>query len=271
MLDSYFFIPGDNKRFIDKIPYLSANYFIIDLEDSVSESKKELAFTNAIDLHILDNYFVRIPLDSSYSLSQIMVLIDLYNGRVVLPKFTLSAINLEILDLIKYKNSVIILIESTKGLLKLEDILEQKSDIIKAIGFGSYDFCSSINIKHDYNKLLYYRQQIILVAHAYSKEYIDGVSFDIDGQLDFLLECTEAFAIGASGKFMIHPKQIELNEKIEYFDQEEVEHFKKALLVLDNMNIEEVGIIKIDGKVYERPHINWLRKMTNKLKKQNKL
>ena len=43
MLDSYFFIPGDKPRFIRKIGELKADFYVIDLEESVSINNKQQA------------------------------------------------------------------------------------------------------------------------------------------------------------------------------------------------------------------------------------
>ena len=45
MLDSYFFIPGDKIKFLKKIEDLQSDFYVLDLEDSVSKKNKQSALT----------------------------------------------------------------------------------------------------------------------------------------------------------------------------------------------------------------------------------
>ena len=68
MLDSYFFIPGDKPKFLKKAGELKADFFVIDLEESVSNINKLQALNNLNKLNVNQNTFVRISFkDNIYS------------------------------------------------------------------------------------------------------------------------------------------------------------------------------------------------------------
>lgn len=60
MLKSYLFIPGDIQKYINNTKNILADYFVFDLEDSVSKDNKQTAFENIKKLDIKNNYFIRI-------------------------------------------------------------------------------------------------------------------------------------------------------------------------------------------------------------------
>ena len=87
MLKSYLFIPGDIQKYINNTKNILADYFVFDLEDSVSKDNKQTAFENIKKLDIKNNYFIRIPFfEKHYTKSQISFLIQYFEGRIVIPK-----------------------------------------------------------------------------------------------------------------------------------------------------------------------------------------
>lgn len=59
MLKSFFFIPAHSEKFINKISSIDADYFILDLEDSVPFDKKEIALKKVLDIKS-KNFFINL-------------------------------------------------------------------------------------------------------------------------------------------------------------------------------------------------------------------
>lgn len=268
MIDSYFFVPGDKLKYLNKINDIDADYFVIDLEEAVSTSNKQNAFNNIINFEIKQNTFIRIPFnEDSFSKSQLITLISKFEGRIVTPKISSSKDIDYIVSLsekpITFK--IIILVENPKCFLNIWDIINKHSDHIYAIGFGSHDFCTAMGMKHNFEHLNQYKKQLILVAKALNIFYIDGVDLNIRDLSTFEKECKYAFEAGADGKFLIHPDQLNKIKEIHFLSDQEIEGMRELLRKKSLVTENEVDLIEVDGKVYEKPHFMRIEKLISKL------
>ncbi|MFK7783436.1 aldolase/citrate lyase family protein [Psychroserpens sp.] len=268
MLESYFFVPGDKKRFIDNIKNLSADYFVIDLEDAVSTNNKNKALQEIKSLSINKNTFVRAPfLDDDYTEEELSYIIEKFEGRLALPKIK----NIEDLDYIVSLNSkditlnIIILVENPQCYINIKEILQKHHHSITALGFGSHDFCSITGMQHIDENLIHYKKELLVHAKAFEKKFIDTVDLDLQDFSVFKEECFEAFQNGADGKFIIHPSQLEAMQLITYFSEEELKQIKKVYEHITSVDSDDVDILKVDGVVYEKPHIKRIKTIIKKL------
>ena len=76
-----------------------------------------------------------------------------------------------------------------------------------------------------------------------------------------------AFDNGADGKFLIHPKQLEAMSEIEFLGSAEIEEVKKVVLYLSQIDVDDLSIIEVEGKYYEKPHIDRILYLNRKLNK----
>jgi len=269
MLDSYFFIPGDKDKFLSKIHEVNADYIVIDLEDAVSSNNKIDALHKVLAVSTKSNYFVRIPFDNSYSTSQITDLIQHFSGNIVIPKIE----NTSTLEYIsecanQIKLNVIILIETPLGYINLLDILKKYATSIVGLGFGTHDFCSLMGIKHTYENIIQYKRDIIVKTKAFNIKFIDGVDLDLQDFNNFKNESKLAYNIGAEGKFLIHPKQLTVLHEIKFLNDDELAEVYDVYEQIKNIDQNDINVYVIDGKVYEKPHINRIKNLMNRIIKQ---
>lgn len=268
MLDSYFFIPGDKINFLKKIEDLQSDFYVLDLEDSVSKKNKQLAFNNLFQLKVNDTTYVRIPfLDGSYTLNQRNELINHFEGRVVVPKIRNERDFTEIIEQhdIKFSLKSIVLVETPNCFIHLKDILSTHYKNIEGIGFGSHDFCSVMGTKHELKNLIHYKKDLILLAKAFGKSYIDSVDLNLKDFSDFHNECLFAFENGATGKFLIHPLQLKEIKKVEYLSEKEKQKIIRVYHQIKSLNFDEIDIIQIEGEIYEMPHVLKIMNLYNRL------
>ena len=271
MIDSYFFVPGDKERYITKINSIKSDYIVVDLEDAVAFKLKNLAFNLVLSMIPEKNHFIRIPFfENCYSNTQIIKLIELFEGRIVVPKLSKKE------ELIRIKNlvadidlSMIILIENPLCIINLNEILKNFSNQIHGMGFGSHDFCSITGIKHKSENLDHYKRQLVLYAKAYNINYIDGVDLNLKDFTQFIKESLFAFEIGASGKFLIHPSQINELRSIQYLTQEELKDLEFIYHKVKDIAEDDIEVYTIDDKVYEKPHIIRIKYLMNKINNTN--
>lgn len=267
MLDSYFFIPADKERFIAKMDTLKSDFFVIDLEDSVSINNKQMAYDNAIKLTHEDNFFFRAPIfNNIYSEGQLKELISHYNGQIVIPKIKSPSDFEKVLSIVGNGSlKSIILVENPTSFVFIKDILLMYNKYIYGVGFGSHDFCSIMGMKHELKNLIHYKKELLLVAKAFDKIYIDTVDTNLNDLNAFKEECIFAFENGAEGKVIIHPDQLKEMKSIKYLSNLEIEKIYKVYNEIKNLNLNAIDIIKLDGEIYEMPHIIRIKKLYEKL------
>lgn len=267
MIDSYFFIPADKPRFLNKMGSIQANYFVLDLEDSVVKNNKQLAFDQLMDREFEENCFVRIPfLENCYSHEQVKAISLKFHGRLVLPKISSLKEFDTIMSVLKGAHlRLVILVENPSMFMVLPQILETHASYIYGIGFGSHDFCSITGIKHSHKYLMHYKQQLVLYAKAYGIAYLDGVDLNLDSLDTFRGECLSAFEMGAQGKFMIHPRQLEALTEIQFLTEVEIGELQTVYQLIKDVAYDDMDVITLNGVVYERPHLKRIRELINKI------
>lgn len=261
MLDSYFFIPGNKSKYLNKIESIKSDYFVIDLEDAVPLQSKLEALNLVLSTEPDNTHFVRIPFfENCYSNDQIISIVKHYKGRIVVPKVK------ELSDIRRIKGLVpnldlimIILVENPLCILNICDILNTFLGQIHAISLGNHDFCSVTGIKNSSENLIQYKRQLILYSKAFDVDYIDGVDLNLLEFDQFKSDCRLAFEIGSNGKFLIHPAQYEVFKDIQYFSDSEYEELKKVYDQIKDIPDDEIQVYTINGKVYEKPHINRIK------------
>lgn len=269
MLDSYLFIPGDKERFLNKMEELNPDYFVIDLEDSVSNNRKKIAFTNVMNQTIALNTFIRIPyLDNCFTNQELFDLSLKSNGKIVIPK--ISSVD-DFKNIFKYFKEIdnlklIILVESSKCLVNLKGILDKYSNHIFAITFGNHDFCSETGIKNKTEYINPIKLQLCILAKAYGVKVLDGVDVNIRKFEGFEKECLFAFEVGMEGKFLIHPDQLNKITNLEYYSSEELALMKKIYASFIKNGVDELDILEFEGVIYEKPHLKRIVKIISKIK-----
>lgn len=269
MLESYFFIPANRKDFLKKIPSIKADNFVIDFEDSVALSEWEECVSNLKDYGDLSSHYIRPNLwhKGEFTTNTLYKLAELGVKNVVLPKLKTLEHLQRVIELEKF-SKMILLVETPDLLLILPDVLREYDALIEGIGFGSQDFAMFTGMKQSNNYMNYARFQINLIASKFGKKFIDTASMLIDEENLFEDECINAFNMGCTGKFIIHPRQLQVLEKAEYFSQSELDWAQEALKQIEGKSLDEIKAYKIDGMVLEKPHLAKLKKIKQYLEEQ---
>lgn len=278
MFKSYFFIPSNNKRFIEKVTTLKADNFVFDLEDSVTFDEIEVALSNLKDLRIEKNYFVRLNCyhTDEFSAGIINALIDIGFRNFLIPKFESVDRILSIKDVFEHNGKYfrdefqfILLVEHPAGVINLDKAIKAKLLNITGVGFGSHDYCNTLGMKHTLSNLSYARLSVLNSAKAFGLLAIDIVSTDLKNDECFIEEVRDGFSLGFDGKFLIYPGQLDLFKQFELFTKDEVD---EALLVYEQLLInmdKQVAVLKINGKVYEKPHMKRILQIVDWYKQFN--
>jgi citrate lyase beta subunit len=259
MIESFFFIPGNHPKLIEKLETIQADHFIIDLEDSVSKDLLNISVEAVSKIKEKEKLWVR-PLlfeNEKFKPDLLQRLLNLGFTHFVIPKIRSRIHVWHLEEAIKtrgFKNCfIILLVENPECLLNLSELIKQTNLKITGIGFGSQDYCTETGMKHSPEYLRQPRFIISNTAKALGLKSIDIACMDTAGGEIFKDELQEAVNLGYEGKFIIHPKQLEALKNFPFYKQEEVDQANQILMAYEEKGRPAVFIY--DGKAIEPPHI----------------
>ena len=282
VLRSLLFVPAISQKMLDKIELLKPDAFIVDLEDSVPIGKKQQARENVrnkfLNYDFNQQIFIRINgLKSETAFEDINKTADLNFLGYVIPKFEsikdLEKLNTYISEkelLFKKKFDslkLILMVETPLGFLELERLKELNSleKRVIALAIGWEDFIRSLavfgNISEDF--LNFVRNFIVIYSRAYNLFAVDTVFKNFSDDEGLKAETARAAMLGFNGKFVIHPRQIDIINKCFTPTDDEIVQVSKILL--NREKIEKEGAINIDGVMYDPPHLKWAAKVNDYL------
>lgn len=289
---SLIFIPGNNKRFLEKSKSINADILCFDLEDSVPIEEKELArnlirktiqeFNDFKDLkkNILS---VRInALNSDEYIQDLNKIIIHGLDSIVIPKVSTPDEVVEIskrIAKLEVQNNIpnnhikiIPSIESAIGVVNAFSIA--KSDKrISLLVFGIFDFLHDMKIDNPDIELLsshmYARSKIPVDARAAGIDSIDSIWQDINDIEGLIKDLIFGKNLGYNGKCVIHPSQIENVHKIFKPSNQDIEWAKKVISALDNAyqkGIDRKGAVKLEGKMIDAVHYKQAKRIIEDLR-----
>jgi len=266
---SQLFVPGNNEHMIRKAAGLNADSVIIDLEDAVPENEKEAArelLTRLIpELDWRDKELcIRInPLHTKHSYSDILLVskLDAVNCLVV-PK---AEIDLSFLYRATGKY-IEPLVETAKGLTKLEDIA--RGEGVVALSYGIGDLAHSLGGTIEaYENNQYVKTLIVVTARAYGIDPVDRVFFNVRDLESFRKDCLAAKAMGFVGKQVIHPNQVIIANEIFTPSHEEIEWAKKVVEAYEASASRGKGAIELNGELIDAVHYRIAKEILRKFNK----
>jgi len=272
MYRTLLFIPGNNKKFLDKSKSIFPDILCFDIEDSVPLSEKSIgremisqtlkSYTHNLNIkdtnnntnnkfnednNTDDNYspqlFVRINSFESRLYEQDLesIICDQLDG-IVIPKvnseteFEKIIVVIENLEKQRNINKTIRLIpsiESSQGVVNSYNIAKFNSRVCSII-FGVFDYL--YDMKLDYVdegiEYSYARAKIPVDARAAGIPALDSIWQKVDDIDGLQRDAKTAKRLGYAGKSIIHPKHIEPVHKVFVPSQNEIEWANKVIATL---------------------------------------
>ncbi len=272
---SYFFVPANQLKFIYKVRTIACSYFIFDMEESVSKKDLLDCTDNLSKIKIDPEYYIRIPItyaNVSKSEELILKLYGLGFRKFALPKIETDSDLENTIGFFTSKGfwdvKFAIFIELPKALINIELILKESLSKIDSLIIGSHDFCNSLGCIHTSSNIQYLRQKTLCIGKANNIDVVDTVSVNVSNLEIIKRECEESFNMGFDGKILIHPLQLKAFNEASYYSEEEIIEAVRVYEKLRDVKSDDFSIIKINGRIYEGPHlkriyeiIEWKQKM----------
>lgn len=269
------FMPGDDRRKIEKGAGLSIDSVIMDLEDGVALNQKAAARDTILDaLQTVDfgssERLVRInPVLDEHPLWQDDLAVTGAGkpGGYVIPKVE-SAEQVQRVDAILTQaendhgwqaNSIrlIAIIESARGVINLNAIASS-SPRLSALAFGAEDLAGDIGAIRtpDGWEVFYGRSAVVLHAKAYGLQAIDTPFVDLVADESQLISETEqAHYMGYTGKLAIHPKHIDPIQRVFTPSDAAVIHARDLVAAHDQHQAAGTGVFAYEGRMVDMPMI----------------
>jgi citrate lyase beta subunit len=265
-------VPGSDLHKIEKAAGLGVDGMILDLEDGVSENRKDEArLIIAQALKTFDfgqsERLVRInPFYTGRAEADLEAVLSSRPDTLVIPKVDSLAILTKVdeiltryeklLNLPKNTFEVIALIESAKAFVNLPTICAGSPRLTGLI-FGAEDLTTDAGMTRTPagTELLYARSMLALHAAAFDLQAIDMVQTNFT-DLDRLTgEARQAADLGYAGKQVIHPTQIAPVQNVFTPDMEAIEHARRIISGADEAAQGGRGAFSLDGEMVDLPVI----------------
>lgn len=279
MMRSLLFVPGDSERKMLKAKSSGADALILDLEDSVSQSRKADArqmvagfLASAKGQSDTPRLIVRVnALDTGLTDDDLAAIVGGAPAAILLPKASCGA---DIQDL----STRIVVHEAEAGLpdgqIAIHALITEtaagmlsaasfacKSARLAAVAWGAEDLAADIGASSNrgetgqYTDVFRLARSLTILAAAHSAvEAIDTVFTDFRDPEGLERECRAAVRDGFSGKMAIHPDQVAVINAAFTPAPADVERAVRILALFAAAG-PDAGVLSLDGKMIDKPHL----------------
>jgi citrate lyase subunit beta/citryl-CoA lyase len=277
MLKSFLFVPGDSEKKMSKAQGSPANALILDLEDSVSVDRIEIARGMVKDYLLArpdrskQQLWVRInPLDTALSLPDLVAVVAGAPDGILLPKVD-SAQEIVLLD--HYLTVLEVREGVAPGRIRIMPVATETAGAMFALGsyrgasprlvgitWGAEDLSTAIGASTnrvdsgEYEFTYQLARTLCLVgANAAGVQAIDTITPDFRDIERMKREVRISRRAGFTGKMAIHPDQVDIINTGYAPDEEEVRHARAVVEAFDRA--QGAGTVQLEGKMVDKPHL----------------
>ena len=258
---SFIFTPGLNPEMFPKALASGADMVCIELEDGIAIKDKDEARKNTI------NALKNLKINNDVELVVRVNCQRTKPGLLDLEAFISSKLNVKALMLPKVKTpdeitfiddlltdcnldtDLHVIMETNEALENIYDIAHS-SKRIAALYFGGVDMAAELRVPNNYQNLIYARSKLVHAGASAGVDVIDVPYLDLEDMNGMKKEAELVRNLGFTGKGSIHPKQINILNKVFTPSEEEITKAKK---IIDQFNASNTGLVVIDGKLIEKP------------------
>ena len=282
------YMPGDDRRKIEKSATLGVDCICMDMEDGVAISHKTEARAvvaqamKDIDFGTSERCIRINSFGSGFEKFDLAAAIATNPDAIVLPKVETAAQVKSISDYIEmYELSskmnigsirMLVGLETAKGILNLKEIAEADKRL-DAIIFGAEDYAASIGATRtkQATEVLYARSAVVNVCAANELQAIDMVYIDFRDVEGLRLEAEQGAGLGFGGKQIIHPNQVEPVQEAFTPSAEAIEYAQRVVAAFSASQKEGKGAFALDGKMIDMPLLKNAQKVLSRAKAAGKI
>ncbi|MGE5620503.1 MAG: HpcH/HpaI aldolase/citrate lyase family protein [Sphingomonadaceae bacterium] len=270
LLRTLLFVPGNRERMMEKAKGVNSDALIFDLEDAVPPAEKPTArrmVRDAIDSGDYRRFkiFVRVNALTTNLLPddlEAVVSPNLYG--IVLPKVEygegVQKVHQMLLELESRLGlsaghvKILPIIETVRGVLNVSQIAGS-NDRLVGLSYGAEDFATDLGVERsrEGTEGRYPMTMISLYARLTDVAAVDSVFSDVNDDEGLEENCRLAKQLGFRGKFVIHPKQIGLVNRVFTPSEQEIEYARQVVAAYDAAEARGEASVAVNGKMIDIP------------------
>lgn len=258
------FIPGDDRRKIEKGAGSGVDAVVLDCEDGVAANRKaEARATIAAALREVDfgrsERIVRVnPFSTHLTHDEIAAILPAQPDAILLPKVE-SASDIHLIDTMMQGTdaALLALVETARGVVHLREIAACAETMprLQALIFGAEDFAGDIGALRTASgyEIAYGRGAVVVHAKAYGLQAIDMVFLPLDDEVGLRAEARNGREMGFTGKMAIHPRQIAPIHETFIPTAEETAAALRLIEAFEAHQAAGRGAFQLDGRMVDMP------------------
>lgn len=282
------YMPGDDRRKIEKATTLGVDCICMDMEDGVAITRKvEARAVIAQAMKELDfgtsERCIRInSFGSGFEKFDLAAAVATNPDAIVVPKVEAAAQVRSISEYIEvYERSskmetgsirMLVGVETARGILNLKEIAEADKRL-EAIIFGAEDFAASVGATRtrEGTEVLYARSAVVAACAANELQAIDMVYIDFRDIEGLRAEAEQGTRLGFSGKQVIHPNQVAAVQEAFTPSAEAIEYAQRVVKTFAASQKEGRGAFALDGKMIDMPLLKNAQNVLDRAKAAGKM
>jgi citrate lyase subunit beta / citryl-CoA lyase len=268
---SVLYMPGANKRALEKAKNLQADALILDLEDSVAPEAK-VAARETVCAAVKEGGYGRRELiirpnalETVWGAADILAAAAVAPDAILIPKVAHPGDIISAAKILKSVNApektrLWAMIEMPVAVLFAREIAAAARDPANRLScfvMGTNDLLKESRARalHDRFAVVPWLAMTLLAARSYGLDIIDGVYNDFKDDAGFRSECEHGRTMGMDGKTLIHPSQIDPCNEVFSPKDEEIAWSLKIIDAFGRLENANKGVITVDGRMVERLHL----------------
>jgi citrate lyase subunit beta/citryl-CoA lyase len=268
---SVLYMPGANKRALEKAKTLPADSLILDLEDSVAPEVKAQARDSVCAAVKAGGYghrelVIRVnAIETPWGMDDLRAAVAAVPDAILVPKVSQPG---DIVTAAKVLGSVHApgktrlwaMMETPKSMLNAREIAAlgtEPEHRLACLVMGTNDLLKESRARALHNRIAVvpWLAMTLMAARAFGLDILDGVYNDFRDDEGFREECEHGRTLGMDGKTLIHPSQVTPCNEIFSPTDEEVTWSRAIIAAFDKPENDHKGVITVDGKMVERLHL----------------
>ncbi len=270
LIRSLIFVPGNRENMLERARSFDADIIMVDLEDSVPPGEKVAAREMArqwvpalraegkrvmVRVNSLDTGLTRAELEAvvspalhGISLGKVESVRDIRTADSLLsPLEAAAGIEVGTLRIIPW-------IETAKAMWDARDIAESSARVV-AIAFGAEDFTNDMGIERTDTgeEVAVPRSWVPVAARAADVGGLDSPFVRFRDPDALRNDAQTARRMGYTGKFAIHPAQLEIINETFSPSAEEIEYARRVMEAWDAAEAAGRGSLALDGRMVDVP------------------
>ena len=270
ILRSALYMPGINRKAMDKALKLDCDAVILDLEDAVDVSKKEES-RQLVKRQIENNDYgskqvvVRVnDLNTKWGESDVAAFANSRIQAILVPKVSEIGDVIRIAEVLNRLGSelpVWIMVETPLAIININELARQPR--VSALVMGTSDLVTALGADHmkDRHNISYALQRSVVAARAFGKLILDGVHLDFRDLDSFHDICLLGRSMGFDGKTLIHPDQIIVANQVFSPSEAELEKAKRVIDAWRTAQAQGSGVVELEGSLVESLHVEEAKRL----------